>query len=235
MTTPEILRAARVTLDQALAIDWPTLHLVDEMKNLLIGQVWAESRCGSTKDWGTSNNWGAVTYHKGDGKVIEHADHDANGKPVVYRFQAYDTQLEAARDWLRVLLRGGVPKALASGSARELAAAMYANHYYTGTSGTADDRIVAYTSLILQSASFVRSILEGARLQERLLAAGYDPHGIDGIVGLMTRNALRAFQAAHGLHADGILTDATRQALEEATPTLRELPDAGPPSDPPPA
>lgn len=225
MMAPSVLRAAQATLDQALALDWPALALSADTKLLLLGQVWAESRLGSTADWGASNNWGAVTYHKGDGKFIEHADHDAHGNPVVYRFQAYDSQLEAARDWLHVLIRGGVAHALATGSAGELAAAMFANRYYTGTTGTARERIAAYAAFVSQSASFVRSVLDGARLQDRLVAAGFDPGQIDGIIGPRTRDALRAFQAAHGLPADGTLTDATRAALEEAIPTAPELPD----------
>ena len=77
MTTVDIVKAAAATLDEALALDWPELVVSDRAKLWLLGQVWGESRFGSTPDWGTSNNWGAVTYYKKDGKYLEHADHDA--------------------------------------------------------------------------------------------------------------------------------------------------------------
>lgn len=232
MTVPEVLRAARDTLDQALTLDWPQLALSEDARLLLLGQVWAESRFGSTSDWGTSNNWGAVTYHKGDGKFIEHADHDANGKPVVYRFQAYDTQLDAARDWLRVIMRGSVPAVISMANAYELAAAMKANRYYTGVSGTEEDRIKAYTSFLTSSAEFVRSRLAGARVQECLQAAGYDPGPVDGVIGPRTIAAVRAFQGDHGIRVSGIVDAETRLALEDSTPTDPEIVPC--PSEPPP-
>lgn len=218
-----VIRDARSTLERALAEDWPALQLSTEGKSFILGQVWSESRFGATADWGSSNNWGAVTYHLKDGKFLEHADHDANGKPVTYRFQAYDSQLEAARDYLRVFFRGGVPLALEHGSAHELAAAMYANHYYTGVVGTAEDRIAAYTSFVLQGAAFVEDALavaDGApalatveEIQERLTELGYDPGPLDGDDGPRTQAAVKAFQTDHGLVADGKVGPLTKRAL----------------------
>ncbi len=232
MTTAQLIAAARVTLDEALAADWPALQLSHDAKAWLLGQVWGESRFGSTRDWGTSNNWGAVTYHLRDGKFIEHADHSADGKPVVYRFQAYDTQLQAARAWLRVLFRGGVPTALERGTVRDLAAAMYANRYYTGintdtdhdgVSGTATDRILAYAGLISSGARFIMDQVAAdvlgvdlstvAGQQEALRRLGHDPGPVDGVAGPKTRGAAVAFQRARGLKADGIVGPMTRSAL----------------------
>jgi len=45
-------------------------------------------------------------------------------------------------------------------------------------------------------------------LQRSLQALGYDPGGIDGVVGSGTRRALRQYQAARGLIADGYVNDA---------------------------
>jgi lytic murein transglycosylase len=43
-------------------------------------------------------------------------------------------------------------------------------------------------------------------LQRGLAALGYDPNGIDGVIGSGTRRALRQYQAARGLIADGYVT-----------------------------
>lgn len=224
-TTQEIITEARATLDAALAADWPALaqSMTEIAKSWLLGQVWGESRCGSSPDWGTSNNWGAVTYHLNDGHFLQHADHDANGNAVIYRFQAYDTQLQAARDWLHVLLRGGVPAALANGQARDVAAAMYANRYFTGVAGSADARIDAYAALIVSGANFVAGLLVAqdlgvdlasiTGLQLALARLGFDPGPVDGLNGPELRAAIVAFQRVRGLTADGIAGPRTKSAI----------------------
>ncbi|MDH3600166.1 MAG: peptidoglycan-binding protein, partial [Candidatus Tectomicrobia bacterium] len=51
------------------------------------------------------------------------------------------------------------------------------------------------------------------RLQERLLAIGFDPGPIDGIYGPQTRQALSHFQKAYSLGATGELNEVTRKVL----------------------
>jgi type II secretory pathway predicted ATPase ExeA len=51
------------------------------------------------------------------------------------------------------------------------------------------------------------------RLQERLLATGFDPGPIDGLYGPLTRQALSQFQKAYGLDTTGELNPATRKVL----------------------
>lgn len=45
-------------------------------------------------------------------------------------------------------------------------------------------------------------------LQRGLLALGFDPNGVDGVIGSGTRRALRQYQAARGLIADGYVNEA---------------------------
>jgi serine/threonine protein kinase len=54
-------------------------------------------------------------------------------------------------------------------------------------------------------------------LQGKLKEMGHDPGPIDGVFGPRTRGALRAFQLAGHLPADGTMNQATRGALGEAT------------------
>ena len=50
-------------------------------------------------------------------------------------------------------------------------------------------------------------------IQEALVAAGYAPGPVDGIDGPLTRAAIGAFQADHGLEPDGIVGPLTHAAL----------------------
>jgi hypothetical protein len=62
-----------------------------------------------------------------------------------------------------------------------------------------------------------------AAVQDLLRARGHDPGPSDGIFGRKTEAAARAFQAARGLHADGIVGPQTRAELaDEATPPQAE-------------
>ena len=65
-------------------------------------------------------------------------------------------------------------------------------------------------------------------LQEHLVLAGYSPGGIDGIMGPLTRDAVRRFQAGAGLDPDGIAGPLTEAALWAPIRAALEVP-AGPP------
>jgi lytic murein transglycosylase len=86
------------------------------------------------------------------------------------------------------------------------------------------------------------SLDDRAGAQRALLALGFDPGTADGVIGVNTRQALRAWQKAKGLPADGHLTLALAQQLKaEAGPLLPAAPPLaaadGPPAtsgEPPP-
>ena len=50
-------------------------------------------------------------------------------------------------------------------------------------------------------------------VQRALLAAGFDPNGVDELYGSHTLTAVRSFQQAHDLPVTGIIDDLTWQAL----------------------
>jgi hypothetical protein len=69
-------------------------------------------------------------------------------------------------------------------------------------------------------------------LQRLLQQAGYDPGAIDGIFGPKTEAAVKAFQQAHSLEADGIVGPLTRAALTSSPapqPNTAPTPNPGQP------
>jgi putative chitinase len=60
-------------------------------------------------------------------------------------------------------------------------------------------------------------------LQTRLKELGFDPGPIDGLYGIKTLTALKAFQASRGLAVDGIVGPLTRRALAKPIDAARSL------------
>lgn len=159
-TDAEILRQAQATLAQAILDLYPGTRVSRESFANILGLVWGENKFGTTADWQGSNNWGSVRCFRQDYGCIQHGDRDAQGRPIVVPFQRYPSQLEGAKGFLRTLLRTQAERdALATGDPVALARAMYAAHYFTGTSGTDEQRIQSYANLIRRGANQVKSLL----------------------------------------------------------------------------
>lgn len=62
--------------------------------------------------------------------------------------------------------------------------------------------------------------MNSVAVQKALKECGYDPGPIDGDLGPKTRAAIKVFQRAHGLKADGIVGPVTLGALAAVTPGL---------------
>ncbi len=109
-----------------------------------------EGRYGSA--FGTDvNNWGAMQASHGppcgDGSV-EVKDHHANGTPYQWCYTRWSTPVDGATALAKRLLgRPGILQAVDTGSAYDMAEAMYKTGYYEGR-GTPEQAILGYAKTI---------------------------------------------------------------------------------------
>ena len=61
------------------------------------------------------------------------------------------------------------------------------------------------------------ALVDRMTAQRALASLGYDPGAADGLIGLKTRDALRAWQRARGLTADGYLSTEVVRRLRTET------------------
>lgn len=131
---------------------------------------------GSTQQ---TNNWGAVQAGEAVNGVCDPATSfmatdsspnrrtAENPKGLYYAcFRRYATPELGCESFLRTLLigsktfpRGGVRDAVATGSADEVARAMYESHYYEGFGSTVEDRIGHYADAIAKNAASIATTL----------------------------------------------------------------------------
>lgn len=153
----------------------PELNRAARQIVLAIGQL--ETGFGVDGSWlfedGTpSYNWGGLVGAGTNGSLV-HGDHNPDGSPVEYKFQAFHTMEEAFEKFFSVWSRGDISgvghpdvthepttlPAAARGDARAVATTMYAHGYYGGVAGGADDRIDAYAKAIDGAAKTVAAAL----------------------------------------------------------------------------
>lgn len=72
-------------------------------------------------------------------------------------------------------------------------------------------------SMALAAPSFAMSKGEIRNVQEKLILLGYEPGGIDGVMGGKTRKAVKAFQKDAEIRADGIVGPKTLAMLDSFT------------------
>lgn len=125
---------------------------------------------------GPSYNWGAVRASPG-APFILHYDRDAAGELDVYKFARFDSHESSARHYLGALLRLDVSDAVAlvladeESTSLDMARAMYTRNpdpsvtkrsqlaYYTGVSGSDEDRIAAYGRMIDVGAQHILALV----------------------------------------------------------------------------
>ena len=164
-TDTEILQQAQATLARAILELYPELSVSRESFANILGLVWGENKFGTGGDWAGSNNWGSLRCYRRDYGCIQHGDRDAQGNPITVLFQRYPSQLEGAKGFLRTLLKTPAERAaLTSGDVLDLARALYEAGYYTGTTGTPEERIQSKAALIQRSANQVKALLGQATI-----------------------------------------------------------------------
>lgn len=163
MTTDAQIQSAAATMCEAWSQDWAATlgPLSTNGLLLLCGIVKGENDFGNSSGFVGSNNWGSLRCYRQDYGCIQHGDLDQNGKPLVAGFQKFPTPLEGARGFLHTLLTHKTPVPVNEGTAQDVAAAMYANGYYTGVHGSANAQanIADYATMIQNNANAVQKVL----------------------------------------------------------------------------
>ena len=141
-------------------------------------------------------NHKAAGYASPGDMVAAFCDDEAAGLEAMIRFIESEGLVDELRrhDW--------------SAFARGYNGAGYAKHGYHTRLAAAFKRWQAVPDVLAPSYPKVRLGSRGAPVrvaQERLLALGFDPRGVDGIFGAGTRAAAIAFQFSAGLSQDRIL------------------------------
>jgi peptidoglycan hydrolase-like protein with peptidoglycan-binding domain len=129
------------------------------------------------------------------------------------QFNEYSPKVEQVQKYLRVLgYHIGRPDGKFGAGSREAVAKFQADEGLEVTRFV-DKATWAKMQYYIQSPLVKNDELDGRAVQRALVKAGYDPGKVDGQMGPQTKSALRRFQKAHNLGADGLIGLKTIQVL----------------------
>lgn len=133
------------------------------MRQIALAIGLAESELGVGPSWRVAGgapswNFGALTTTNPAQPSIPHPDKDASGKPIVQAFAAFPSQEAGIKAFLNTWGDAAFTAAV-TGDAGAVASIMYDRGYYTGTSGTREERIAAYRGMIVGAANTVAKAL----------------------------------------------------------------------------
>jgi hypothetical protein len=133
------------------------------MRQIVLAIGLAESELGVGPSWRVASgapswNFGALTTTNPAQPSIPHPDKDAAGKPIVQAFAAFPDQAAGIKAFLSTWGDAAFIAAN-TGDAGAVASIMYDRGYYTGVSGTREERIAAYRGMIVGAAGTVAKAL----------------------------------------------------------------------------
>ncbi len=131
------------------------------------------------------------------------------------QFNEYNPKVELVQKYLRILgYHIGRPDGKFGAGSREAVAKFQADEEIEVTRFV-DKATWAKMQYYMESPIVKKDALSGHAVQKALVKAGYDPGKLDGQMGPQTKSALRQFQKANGLTADGMVGLKTIKALLE--------------------
>jgi peptidoglycan hydrolase-like protein with peptidoglycan-binding domain len=131
------------------------------------------------------------------------------------QFNEYNAKVEEVQKYLRILgYHVGRPDGKFGAGSREAVARFQADEGLEVTRFV-DKATWARMQYYIQSPLVKDGVLDARAVQKALVKAGYDPGKLDGRLGPQSKSALRKFQRAKGLNADGLIGLKTIRALLE--------------------
>ena len=129
------------------------------------------------------------------------------------QFNEYNPKVEVVQKYLRILgYHVGRPDGKFGAGTRG-AVAKFQEDEGIDVTRFVDKATWARIQYYIQSPLVKHDMLSGHAVQKALVKAGYDPGKLDGQLGPQTKAALRQFQKAQGLEADGMIGLKTFRAL----------------------
>lgn len=208
------------------------------LPSVCIAQACCESAYGTSKAMKAANGLFGFKVGKGvkygtawKGKSYSTKTKEFYGQyvSITDNFRAYDTVEEAVEDYMDLLCSlSRYKSAVCEVDARKCITAIKEGGYatsptYISTIMSIVDKydLTKYDNVIVSSITKIKLVIKiGSRgenvtyLQQRLAAKGYGVGSIDGIFGVKTLEAVKAFQAENNLVVDGVVGEKTWAALE---------------------